>query len=239
MIQKTRWWRTLAGSSAKVVLTIVLLLGFVSALPFWLRSTMEDRQHLRQIPAMAHLIHDQALPWEGMKEEEKTILRDMLRAPELRQLPRHRHWRNTREAGIRRAISRWVKNEDEAQEIAYWTYHYCKRFDLPIELVLALISVESNFDHFAVSRVGARGLMQVMPFWKEKLGSEKDNLFVIETNIRYGCAILRYYLDRYRSRRRALQAYNGSLGSNRYSNKVLARMRMFRDISPRAADHRK
>src|SRR6056300_1093676 len=89
------------------------------------------------------------------------------------------------------------------------------------ELVLALIEVESTFDRFAVSRAGAQGYMQVMPFWKEEIGRSEDNLTDPVTNLRYGCRILQFYLERERGDlRRALAAYNGSLGSRRYSDKV-------------------
>ena len=93
--------------------------------------------------------------------------------------------------------------------------------DLPPELVLALIEVESHFDRFAVSRVGAQGYMQVMPFWKDEIGRGDDNLTNTATNLRYGCHILRFYLDREdQNLDRALAAYNGSSGSLRYPNKV-------------------
>ena len=121
-----------------------------------------------------------------------------------------------------------MPDEAEAEAIARWVYLYSVRFELSPELVLGLISVESNFDHFAVSNVGARGLMQVMPFWKKELGSSSDNLFEIETNIRYGCAIIRHYIKRYKRVDRALAAYNGSLGRSKYPNKVFAQMRRFK-----------
>jgi len=90
------------------------------------------------------------------------------------------------------------------------------------ELVLAVIEVESRFDHFAISRVGAQGLMQVMPFWKDEIGRPQDNLTSIETNIRYGCRILQYYLQREKgSVRYALQRYNGSYGENWYPERVM------------------
>jgi len=95
--------------------------------------------------------------------------------------------------------------------------------------------VESSFDRFAVSLVGAEGLMQVMPFWRKKLGEPDDNLFNVEVNIRYGCAILRHYLNRYPSLDLALSAYNGSVGSQRYPRKVRAAMRRFGAI-PTLAD---
>jgi len=90
------------------------------------------------------------------------------------------------------------------------------------ELVLAVIEVESRFDHFAISRVGAQGLMQVMPFWKDEIGRPQDNLTAIETNIRYGCRILQYYLQREKGNvRLALQRYNGSYGENWYPERVM------------------
>ena len=93
------------------------------------------------------------------------------------------------------------------------------------ELVLAVIEVESYFDNFAISRAGAQGLMQVMPFWLKEIGRPGDNLFDIRTNLRMGCTILKYYLDKSKGDLvEALQRYNGSLRSNRYSDKVLDRL---------------
>jgi soluble lytic murein transglycosylase-like protein len=81
--------------------------------------------------------------------------------------------------------------------------------------------VESNFDRFAISSAGARGLMQVMPFWLDEIGRPDDDLFDIETNLRFGCTILRHYLDRERGDRvRALARYNGSLGQTWYPQRV-------------------
>lgn len=94
------------------------------------------------------------------------------------------------------------------------------------ELVLALIEVESNFDRFAVSRVGAQGLMQVMPFWKAEIGRPEDNLTAVETNLRYGCHILQFYIDKEDGDLfRALARYNGSLGKRWYPERVLSRWR--------------
>lgn len=93
--------------------------------------------------------------------------------------------------------------------------------DLPPELVLAVIEVESHFDRFAISRVGAQGYMQVMPFWREEIGRAGDNLTDMLTNLRYGCRILQFYLNREQGDlETALAAYNGSSGSRVYSDKV-------------------
>ncbi|MBF0264882.1 MAG: lytic transglycosylase domain-containing protein [Gammaproteobacteria bacterium] len=89
------------------------------------------------------------------------------------------------------------------------------------ELVLSVIQVESNFDKFAISSAGARGLMQIMPFWLKEIGKPNDNLFDISTNLRFGCTILKYYLDIEKGNlTRALARYNGSLGRYTYPRKV-------------------
>ncbi|RDH81693.1 MAG: transglycosylase [endosymbiont of Galathealinum brachiosum] len=96
------------------------------------------------------------------------------------------------------------------------------RVALPPELIIALIDIESRFDHFAISRSGAQGLMQVMPFWLKEIGHPQDNLMDIDTNLRMGCTILKYYMDIEKGNiRRALARYNGSLGSWVYPDKVM------------------
>lgn len=110
---------------------------------------------------------------------------------------------------------------EERMRILKTAHQEATRAELPPELVLAVIEVESNFDRFAISHAGARGLMQVMPFWLEELGRPEDNLFRIRTNIRYGCAILRQYLKRERGNlQRALARYNGSIGKTWYPDRV-------------------
>ncbi len=95
------------------------------------------------------------------------------------------------------------------------------RVKIKPELVLAVIEVESDFDPFAISSAGARGLMQIMPFWLKEIGRPNDNLFRSNTNLRYGCTILRYYLDKENGNRiRALARYNGSLGRRGYPARV-------------------
>ncbi|MFN4290287.1 MAG: lytic transglycosylase domain-containing protein [Permianibacter sp.] len=95
-------------------------------------------------------------------------------------------------------------------------------FGLNPQLVLAVIDVESRFDRFAVSKAGARGLMQVMPFWREEIGEPTDNLFDVDTNLRYGCAILKIYLAREKERLApALARYNGSYGQGWYPSLVM------------------
>ena len=205
---------------------MIMVIGFLVTLPFWLKSTPEQKQHLTEGNTTIDIVEKSTGPLSFTPDAEKE-LQSMLQQPKRSDEPIDFHqavW----EQDIQQVIRRWVPDEHEAATIAHWVYFYSVRFDLSPELILGLISVESNFDHFAVSNVGARGLMQVMPFWKKELGSPNDNLFNIETNIRYGSAILRHYLDRYKTSRRALAAYNGSLGSNRYPDKIFKQMRIFK-----------
>jgi len=102
------------------------------------------------------------------------------------------------------------------------------RVELPPELVIAVIEIESHFDTFAISRSGAQGLMQVMPFWLNEIGHPQDNLVDMNTNLRMGCTILKYYMDMEKNNLRgALARYNGSYGDikHTYSNKVLDALR--------------
>ncbi len=95
------------------------------------------------------------------------------------------------------------------------------RAELPPELVLAVIEVESNFDRWAISDAGAQGLMQVMPFWLNEIGRPQDDLFESRTNLRLGCTILRYYIDKAKGDlTHALARYNGSYGSRVYPQRV-------------------
>jgi hypothetical protein len=97
-----------------------------------------------------------------------------------------------------------------------------KRAGLDPQLVLAVIEVESNFRKYAISSAGARGYMQVMPFWVDLIGTKGQDLFHLRTNLRYGCTILRHYLDiEHGSLFRALGRYNGSLGQAWYPEMVL------------------
>ncbi|MGH8751382.1 MAG: lytic transglycosylase domain-containing protein [Burkholderiales bacterium] len=103
------------------------------------------------------------------------------------------------------------------------TVHYeATRAGLDPQMVLGLIQVESHFRKYAVSKAGARGYMQVMPFWVKEIGARGHNLFHLRTNMRYGCTILRHYLDQENGDLfRALGRYNGSLGQSDYPNRVV------------------
>ena len=124
-----------------------------------------------------------------------------------------------------RRLARQVADPEERIEILTLVHLEASRVDLPPELILAVIDVESNFDRYAISVAGARGLMQIMPFWKEEIGRPGDNLLHTDTNLRYGCTILRFYYDKEDGDlRRALGRYNGSLGKRKYPNKVIDKL---------------
>lgn len=109
------------------------------------------------------------------------------------------------------------------------------RAGLDPQLVLGLIQVESGFKKYAVSSAGARGFMQVMPFWVRAIGSPEHNLFHLRLNLRYGCTILRHYIDIEKGNLyRALGRYNGSLGRPEYPNLVLKAWRRNWSYDPTA-----
>lgn len=119
-----------------------------------------------------------------------------------------------------------VEDPEEKLTILKTAHYEALRARLQPELVLAIINVESNFDHFAISSTGAQGLMQIMPFWLEEIGSPEDNLMDIGTNLRFGCTILSIYLKRENGNmRRALARYNGSVGKHWYPNRVFKSLR--------------
>jgi soluble lytic murein transglycosylase-like protein len=122
---------------------------------------------------------------------------------------------------------RLMKKKPEWQirkEFLQTVWYESKRAGLEPALVLGLIQVESNFRKFALSRVGARGYMQVMPFWTRAIGDgDPGKLFHMQTNLRFGCVILRHYLDREKGDLfMGLGRYNGSRGKASYPNAVFA-----------------
>jgi soluble lytic murein transglycosylase-like protein len=123
-------------------------------------------------------------------------------------------------------LTRFVPTHEARVEILDHVYCEAKRdpsMQLPPDLVLALIEVESRFNSWAVSPAGAVGLMQVMPFWPRQLGVQ-NQLVRVAPNIRMGCEILRYYLRvEHHDWTRALARYNGSVGRNSYPALVMQR----------------
>ncbi len=126
-------------------------------------------------------------------------------------------------AEMSRRLTRTIPDREYREDLLATVYYEASRAGLDPELVMGLIEVESGFRKYAVSTVGAHGYMQVMPFWVQQIGVPGQDLFHLRTNLRYGCTILRHYLDiEHGGLFRTLGRYNGSLGQAEYPNMVLA-----------------
>ncbi len=138
-----------------------------------------------------------------------------------------RRWLDTMGSKLLKAFPVKAEREDFLR-----TVHYeATRAGLDPQMVLGLIQVESGFKKYAVSSASARGYMQVMPFWVKDIGTADMSLFNLRTNLRFGCTIMRHYLDIERGNLfRALGRYNGSLGRPEYPNMVLAAWKRSWDI---------
>jgi len=122
-----------------------------------------------------------------------------------------------------KALAQRMSNERLRRELLHTIYYEAKRAGLEPALVVSVIRGESNFRKYAISSAGARGYMQVMPFWADIVGAPSGDLFNVRTNIRLGCAILRSYLDKENGDiSLALARYNGSRGSDVYPNYIYA-----------------
>lgn len=132
-------------------------------------------------------------------------------------------WLGAMSERLKKKKSDWETRKEFLQTVWYES----KRAGLDVSLVMGLIQVESNFRKFAVSRVGARGYMQVMPFWTRVLGDgDAGKLFHMQNNLRFGCVILRHYLERERGDMfMALGRYNGSRGKAPYPSAVMGAKR--------------
>ena len=128
---------------------------------------------------------------------------------------------------MQRRLGNRMENDFTRREFLQTVWYEAARAGLEASLVLGLIQVESNFRKFAISPVGARGLMQVMPFWARTIGDgDPAALFHQQTNLRFGCAILRYCLNREKGNLfMALGRYNGSRGQSKYPDAVMAAQR--------------
>jgi len=123
-------------------------------------------------------------------------------------------------------LARRIPERQQRLQLLRTVHYEATRAGLDPQLVLGVLEVESGFRKYAVSRAGARGYMQVMPFWVSLIGRRTDNLFHLRTNLRYGCVILRHYLDIEKGDYfRALGRYNGSLGRAEYPNLVFGAWR--------------
>jgi soluble lytic murein transglycosylase-like protein len=138
------------------------------------------------------------------------------------------HFRSTDDAqrwltAMEQRLEKRIPDRKQRLELLRTVHYEATRARLDPQLVLGVIEVESGFRKYAVSTAGARGYMQVMPFWLKLIGQPRHNLFHLRTNLAYGCAILRHYLDLEEGDYfRALGRYNGSLGQPQYPSSVLS-----------------
>ena len=133
-------------------------------------------------------------------------------------------------------LAKRLPDPGERHDLLAAVSYEASRAGLDPQLVLGLIHHESNFRKYAISSAGARGYMQVMPFWVRQIGAPDQNLFQMRTNLRYGCTILRYYLDAEKGNLfRALGRYNGSLGQADYPIAVVAAERLYQPSTTVAA----
>jgi soluble lytic murein transglycosylase-like protein len=183
---------------------------------------------VRRLILILPILLSPAAAWAGAQKYEP--LSDSVRAALSRtiadQAPPASSFRSPMEAvewltEMSRRLQERIANRENRHEFLRAVHYEATRAGLDPQLVLGLIQVESGFKKYAVSKAGARGFMQVMPFWIGLIGSADDNLFHLRTNLRYGCTILRHYLDIERGDLfRALGRYNGSLGRAEYPDKV-------------------
>jgi soluble lytic murein transglycosylase-like protein len=182
--------------NARNILGLALLLALVASKPGWAQTTPD--------PELREALRTAANAADSFEDrfDAEVWLTDMSRR-----------------------LERQVPDPEERMRILTRVHYESARAGIEPELVLAVIEVESNFDPYAISVAGALGLMQVMPFWINEIGRPDDNLIRVETNLRYGCTILKFYLDKESGDlRRALGRYNGSLGKRIYPNKVIEKL---------------
>jgi len=156
--------------------------------------------------ALSSAIANQAPPVPEFKDTESKLI--------------YLRWLGAMSDRLKKKQPEWQIRKEFLQTVWY----EAKRAGLDVTLVMGLIQVESNFRKFAVSPVGARGYMQVMPFWTRAIGDgDPGKLFHMQTNLRFGCVILRHYLDRERGDDfMGLGRYNGSRGKSPYPNAVMS-----------------
>ncbi len=119
-------------------------------------------------------------------------------------------------------LKRWVPDDFMRKRLLIRIQYEAMRAGLDPQIVLSVITVESRFNKYALSNAGAQGIMQVMPFWLRQIGASDQSLMDVDTNIRFGCTILRYYLQlEHGNLERALARYNGSLGQRWYPDKIM------------------
>lgn len=185
--------------------TTVSLCGVLASLPAFAGNQMYEPLAASVQAGLRAAISDRPAPRHGFKNSVTAV-----------------NWLTE----MSRRLERRIPEFDTRLDFLRSAHYEATRAGLDPQLVLAIIQVESNFRKFAVSGAGARGYMQVMPFWVGLIGRKGDNLFSLRTNLRYGCVILRHYLDTEKGDlSRALGRYNGSLGKSEYPNMIMAALR--------------
>ena len=168
------------------------------------------------VSGLAHAIADNPVPRDYA---ERASVRDFI-------------------AAMSDKLTRRIPDDGARNEFLATVHYEATRAGLDPQLVLGVIHHESNFRKYAISVASARGYMQVMPFWVKLIGTPDQNLFQLRTNLRYGCTILRHYLDIENGDvYRALGRYNGSLGRPEYPTAVMAATARYRMDAPVAAVH--
>lgn len=189
----------------KLLLSLCALSAALALPPAWAGAQREEALAANVASAMSRTIADINAP------------RLVFDSPEEGQL-----WL----AEMSRRLQKRIPDSWMRQRLLTAIQYEASRAGLDPQLVLGLIQVESGFNKYAISPAGARGLMQVMPFWVRQIGTPQHDLFELTMNLRYGCTILRYYLDMERGNLfRALGRYNGSLGRPEYPNLVIGAWR--------------
>jgi len=174
------------------------------------------------------LLAGNAIAGEQKYEPLADAVRQRLNTQVMARAPARMHFRSEDDANrwltaMERRLEKRIPDRQQRLELLRTLQYEATRARLDPQLVLGIIEVESGFRKYAVSVAGARGYMQVMPFWIKLIGEPKHNLFHLRTNLAYGCAILRLYVDQENGDYfRALARYNGSLGSAKYPRLVLA-----------------
>jgi soluble lytic murein transglycosylase-like protein len=180
--------------------TLLALLALLIPLAAWAGAQKYEPLSASVQAALSRTVSDRAPP--------KSAFRDSMDALD---------WLSE----MSRRLEKRIPDREARLEFLRAVHYEATRAGLDPQLVIGLIQVESGFKKYAVSSVGARGFMQVMPFWVKLVGRSDDNLFHLRTNLRYGCVILRHYLDLEQGDLyRALGRYNGSLGQAEYPNLV-------------------
>jgi soluble lytic murein transglycosylase-like protein len=182
---------------------------------------------MKRLLALLACLPLQALAGNQIEERLADSVRQRLSAQVSDRAPPTLHFRSPEDGNrwlnaMEKRLEKRIPDRKQRLELLRTVHYEAIRAKLDPQLVLGVIEVESAFRKYAVSRAGARGYMQVMPFWIKQIGQPRHNLFHMRANLAYGCAILRHYVDMEDGDYfRALGRYNGSLGQMQYPRSVL------------------